>query len=66
MVENLFFQKKPLQELLSSLNSVISTNESTWFITGHMVYNLAYTYILQMTTTMDLPSSMWVFIICLH
>ena len=29
----------------------ISANESTRFITGHMVYNLAYTLILQMTTT---------------
>ena len=43
LVENLFFQKNPLQDLLSSLNAVISTNESTRFITGHMVYNLAYT-----------------------
>ena len=51
MVENLFFQKNPLQDLLSSLNAVISTNESTWFITRHMVYNLAYTKILQTTTT---------------
>ena len=46
LVENLFFQKNPLQDLLSSLNAVISTNESTQFITGHMVYNLA-----NMTTT---------------
>ena len=37
------FQKNPLQDLLSSLNAVILTNESTQFITGHMVYNLAYT-----------------------
>ena len=36
-------KKNPLQDLLSSLNAVISTNESTLFITGHMVYNLAYT-----------------------
>ena len=28
-VENLFLQKKPLQDLLSSLNAVFSTNEST-------------------------------------
>ena len=39
--------------MLSSLNAVISTNESTWFITGHMVYNLAYTLILQTTTTLN-------------
>ena len=36
-----FFKKNPLQDLLSSLNAVISTNESTQFITGHMVYTLA-------------------------
>ena len=35
--------KNPLQDLLSSLNAVISTIESTQFITGHMVYNPAYT-----------------------
>ena len=42
-MENLFFQKKSLEYLLSSLNAVVSTNESTQFVTGHMVYNLAYT-----------------------
>ena len=47
----IYLKKNPLQDLLSSLNAVISTNESIEFITGHMVYNLAYTYILQMTTT---------------
>ena len=36
-------EKNPLQDLLSSVNAVISTNESTQFITGHMVYNLVYT-----------------------
>ena len=48
-----FFKKNPLQDLLSSLNAEISTNESTGFITGHMVYNLAYTQILQTTTTIQ-------------
>ena len=43
MVENLFYREFFLQDLLSSLNAVISTNESTWIITGHMIYNLAYT-----------------------
>jgi hypothetical protein len=43
LVENLFFQKNPLQDFLSSLKAVISTNESNRFITGHMIYNLAYT-----------------------
>ena len=43
--------KKPLQDLLSSLNAVISTNESTQFITGHVIYNPAYTYKFQLKTT---------------
>ena len=38
-----FFQQNPLQDLLSSRNIVISNNESTQCIAGHMVYNLAYT-----------------------
>ena len=50
LVENLF-KKNPLQDLLSSLNAVISTNESTKFITGHVIYNPAYTYKFQMKTT---------------
>ena len=41
-LENSFVKKNPLQDLLSSLNAVISTNESIGFLTGHMVYNLAY------------------------
>ena len=45
MVENLFFQKDPLQDLLSSLNAVISTNEST------QICNPAYTYKFQLKTT---------------
>ena len=47
------FKKDPFQDLLSSLIAVISTIESTQFITGHTVYNLAYTYILQTTTTIQ-------------
>ena len=50
MVENLF-KKNPLQDLLSSLNAVISTNEGTEFITGHVIYNPAYTYKFQLKTT---------------
>ena len=50
-MENLSLQKNPLHDLLSSLNAVISTNESTQFITGHMVYSLAYIQILLTTTT---------------
>ena len=41
----------PLQDLLSSLNAVLSTNESTEFITGHVIYNPAYTYKFQLKTT---------------
>ena len=51
-MENLFLQKNPLQDLLSSMNAVISTNESTQFIAGHVIYNLAYTYKFQMKTNL--------------
>ena len=37
LVENLFFQKNSLQDLLSSLNAVISTNERNWILTGHVI-----------------------------
>ena len=37
--------------MLSSLNAVISTNESTRFITGHVIYNPAYTNNFQLKTT---------------
>ena len=50
-MENLF-KKNPLQDLLCSVNAVISTNESTEFITGHVIYNLAYTYKFQLKTTL--------------
>ena len=46
--------KNPLQDMLSSLNAVISTNESTQVITGHVIYNPAYTYKFQLKTTHDL------------
>ena len=36
--------------MLSSLNAVISTNESTRIITGHVIYNRAYTYKFQQKT----------------
>ena len=38
--------------MLSSLNAVISTNESTQIITGHVFYNPAYTYKFQLKTTL--------------
>ena len=34
------FTKNPLQDFLFSLNAVVSTNESTEFITGHVGRNL--------------------------
>ena len=40
----IIYKKNPLQDLLSSLNAVISINESTRIIEGHVIYNLAYTY----------------------
>ena len=46
MVENLF-KKKYLQDFISSLNTVISTNESPEFITVHVIYNPTYTYKFQ-------------------
>ena len=49
-VENLF-KKNPLQDLLSSLNVVISTNESTRFLTAHVIDKPAYTYKFQLKTT---------------
>ena len=51
MVENLFVKKNPLHDLLSNLNAIISTNESTQIITGHVIYNPAYTYEFQLKTT---------------
>ena len=50
-MEILFVKKNPLQDLLSSLNAVVSTNESPCIITGHVIYNSAYTYKFQLKTT---------------
>ena len=49
-MENLFLQKNPLQDFLSSLIAVISTNEKTEFITGHVTFKLSYNKIYQMKT----------------
>jgi hypothetical protein len=43
--------------LLSSLNAVISTNESTRILTGHVIYNSAYTYKFQLKTTFFIVDS---------
>ena len=40
--------------MLSSLNAVISTNESTRIKTGHVIYNPDYTYKFQLKTTQEL------------
>ena len=50
LVENLF-KKNPLQDLLSSLNAVILSNQSTQIISGHVIYKPAYTYKFQLKTT---------------
>ena len=47
----IYIKKNPLQDLPSSLIAVISTNESTRIITGHVIYNPAYTYKFQLKTT---------------
>ena len=48
------FKKNPLQDfLLSSLNAVISTNESDDSITGHVINNLGYIYKFQLKTTLE-------------
>ena len=54
LVEILLFKKNSLQDFLSSLNDVISTNESNEFITGHVAYNMAYTYKCQLKTTLGI------------
>ena len=45
----IYLKKNPLQDLLSGLNAAISTNESTRIITGHVIYNPAYTYLQILT-----------------
>ena len=50
LIGGFFFN--PLQDLLSSLNAIISTNERTEFITGHVIYNPAYAYKFQLKTTL--------------
>ena len=40
LLENLFVKKNPLQDFLSRLNAVISTNERTGSITSHVIFKL--------------------------
>ena len=42
LVEILFVKKNPLQDLLSSLNAFISTNERHWIITGRVTFKFRY------------------------
>ena len=46
-----FTLKIPLQDLLFSLNAVISTIVRIEFITGHVIFNGAYNEIFQLKTT---------------
>ena len=50
---DLFVKKNPLQDLLSSLNAVISTNESTRIYKGQVIYNPAYTYKFKFKSTFE-------------
>ena len=45
LVEILFVKENPLQDMLSSQNAVISTNERHWIITGHVTFKLYYNQI---------------------
>ena len=47
-------KKNPLQDLLSSLNSVISTNERNGILADHVIFKLRYNEIYHMKTTNDL------------
>jgi hypothetical protein len=47
-----FVKKNSLQDLLCSLNAVISTNERNLILTGHVIFKLRYSQIFQMKTTL--------------
>ena len=47
----IYLIKNLLQDFLSSLNAVITTNQSTRTITGHVIYNPTCTYKIQLKTT---------------
>ena len=53
LVETLLEKKNPLQDLLSSLNFVISTNERNGILTNHVIFKLRYNEIYQMKATID-------------
>ena len=50
------FKKSLLQDLLSSLNAVISTNEITRFITGRVIYDPR---LILPTSNLKLPKTSW-------
>ena len=50
-------EKNPLQDLLPSLNAVISTNERNWIVTGHVICKLRYNQIYQLKTTIKIWSA---------
>ena len=52
MVENSFVKRNPLQDLLSSLNTVISTNERSWILTCHVIFKLRSNQIYELKTTL--------------
>ena len=51
LVKKFICKKNPLQDLLSSLSSVISTNEKNGILTDHVIFKLRYSEIYQMKTT---------------
>ena len=63
LVENLSFQENPLQDLVSSLesslNTVISTNESTRLITGP--WSITWLILILQTTTTLYKYSIFLF-----
>ena len=55
LVQILFVKKKnPLQDLLSSMNAAISTNEKVWILTSHVIFKLRYNQIYQLKTTHEI------------
>ena len=55
-----FSKKNPLQDLHSSLNAIISTNERHWIITDHVIFKLRYNKIYQLKTVLKSgPRSSW-------
>ena len=60
----IYLKKSPLQDLPSSLNAVISTNESNWIYKGHVIY-ICGLY-LQIPTENHHATSIWINILSLE